>query len=167
MRLARLPHRPDRVGRDVLGLTRRLKNRPEQHQRLDDTARAGTPPQTIGLPARYHLRRQIPQRAVAKKWGNVAHIQPLVGAPGVLGQLWHVDGNPRVGDVAVKRDLPAVDPSEMPQPRSQPNVRRKSLRVRFAVKRPRLPWTAAARGTPPDPPTALPDLVLRRSISTA
>ena len=30
------------VSRDVLGLTGRLKNRAEQHQRLDDTARAGT-----------------------------------------------------------------------------------------------------------------------------
>ena len=77
VRLARLPHRPDRVGRDVLGLTRRLENRAEQHQRLDNTTRASTPPQPIRLPARNHLRRQIPQRAGAQKRGNVAHIQPL------------------------------------------------------------------------------------------
>jgi hypothetical protein len=155
MRLARLAYGPHRIGRDVLGLTRRLKNRAEQHQRLDHTARAGTPPQTIGLPARNHLRRQIPQRAIAKKRGNVTRIQPLVVAPGVLGQLRRIHRNPRLGHIAIKRDLPAIDPSEMPQPRPQPDVRRKRLRVRFTVKRPRLSRAATARGSPPDPPTDL------------
>ena len=155
MRRARLPHRSHGVGRDVLGLTRRLENRAEQHQRLDDTARAGTSAQPICLPARDHLRRQIPQRALAEERGNVAHIQHFVGAPGVLGQLRRVDGNPRLGHVAIKRDLPAIDPSEMPQPRPQPNIRRKRLGVPFTVKRPRLSRAATARGTPPDPPTDL------------
>jgi hypothetical protein len=61
----------------------------------------------------------------------------------------------RVGQIAIKRGLPAIDPGEMPQPRSQLDVRRKRLRVRFAVKRPRLSRAATARGSPPDPPTDL------------
>ena len=36
---------------------------------------------------------------------------------------------PRLGYVAIKRDLPAIDPGEVPQPRSQLDVRSKRFRV--------------------------------------
>jgi hypothetical protein len=54
--------RTDRTGLVAMcsAFTRRLENRAEQHQRLDNTARAGTPAQPIRLPARDRLRGQIP-----------------------------------------------------------------------------------------------------------
>ena len=103
---------------------------------------------------RYGHARTLPRRPAARLHDRVDRGKPRC----VVELVHHLTVGvqvQRVGHVAIKRDLPAIDSREMPQPRPQPVVRRKGLRVRLAIKRPRLPRAATASRSPPDPPTDL------------